>query len=214
MGGGINTSLGGKKKKAPSKKRSISNRERKRRLAKHASPETAERKSDLSETDDGKRKHPAASSLISMDFLLQLNEKWNAYIDKMVKTHIQDDASHVDNVGRLEWLSSTLARCELTGGYVQITKCSAHRQWIGKEGLVVGVTANTWRIALLQRHTTKTKKKDSEATVEEGPALVKVSKVLVVPKQNSQLSFRVPLNETPDDGGNARFLTVAIHGNT
>ena len=126
--------------------------------------------------------------------LLQLNARWNDYVRKLVN---EGDLSNTIAMSRK--LASHL---ELVGAFVRITKCSAHKQWVGREGMIVGMTVNTWRIAWIPRHVFAIKHNSNTP-------YCCMWKLLVVPKHGSQVAFSMPLHDKDE---NATTVTVVIHG--
>ena len=171
VGGGINSSLS-KQKPRQERRTSLSNRKRKRILQSRASTSSGAPK----ENDTFQR-------------LLTINEKWNDYVRKLVH---DVDSCPLDSMERR--LSSRLFNMELAGAFVRITECSAHKAWVGKEGIVLGTTANTWRLVVVAAGNHQ-----------------RLRKVLVVPKRGSQLSFKVALK--PNEEGKPQVVCIVIQGN-
>ena len=86
-------------------------------------------------------------------------------------------------------LSKRLAHVELVGGFVRLLECKAHKAWVGKEGLIVGITVNTWRLAIMKVSADNKQKQQP--------------KVLVVPKQGSKLMFQLPMKD-----GSSAFCVI------
>jgi len=185
VGGGINSSMTGKQNKRKQQRHheELSNRQRKRILK--------EAKEKRQEEDSKKKSKEQDEKAFS--FLLQINQKWNIYIRKLAgveKLMVDDDAVLTDSSRKA--LSSRLAQVELVGAFVKIIECKAHKEWVGKEGVVVVTTTNTWRLAIM--------KVSVDLQQKQRP------KVLVVPKHGSQLVFQLPIK----DGSTP--LCIVVHG--
>jgi RNase P/RNase MRP subunit p29 len=172
VGGGINSSSLNK----PRKQRGVlvlSNRQRKRRIL--ITSQRKQRRQDASGRNEKKD---------SSNLLLTLNTQWNMYVRKLVTREELSDASVLSQ--KLE------SHLELAGAFVRITECCAHKQWVGREGMIVETTANTWRIAWIRGNNVP-------------------PKLLVVPKHGSQVAFSV---RQDNNNNNTTTVTVAIHGDS
>ena len=204
IGGGINTSIPVNKKALRSKKRrQRSWEEKKDVLEKFASSSEAT-------TESG--------DVIS--FLQRLNAAWNEYIWKLLskdKTFNESQSvaefSLKEIKGRLVSLTrtgigtkkknhsssgstrrekeGTVCRpFELIGSHIQIKSCNSHRAWIGRFGVVIGETKNTYRIA--------------------GFACRKNKKA----KRNKSVTDKVRnIEKTGASGGNLEVKTMAVEDN-
>mmetsp|Transcript_18879 Transcript_18879/g.39698 ORF Transcript_18879/g.39698 Transcript_18879/m.39698 type:complete len:420 (+) Transcript_18879:159-1418(+) len=161
IGGGVNTSISINKKPLRSKKRrQRSWEEKKDVLEKFASSSEAT-------TESG--------DVIS--FLQRLNAAWNEYIWKLLskdksfnESQSMAGSSLKEIQGQLVSLTRTVigtkkknhsssgstrrekegiacGTFELIGSHIQIKSCNSHRSWIGRFGVVIGETKNTYRIA-------------------------------------------------------------------
>lgn len=171
VGGGIkSTSKKATARSSTQKQHPLSNRQRKKQIR--------------NGTNNDKKEE-------TFHLLLQLNTKWNDYVRKLVSKEELSDTSA---------LSRKLAsHLELVGAFVRITKCCAHKQWVGREGMIVGTTVNTWRIAWIPRQLDNKQRTTP---------LCCSLKLLVVPKHGSQVAFSIP----QDDIGENTTVTVVIHG--
>jgi RNase P/RNase MRP subunit p29 len=170
VGGGINSSMTSKQN-SNNKRRSsrhyeeLSNRQRKKRFQQIHSKDLNRSK----QQEDEK----------VFDTLLKVNRKWNDYVRKLARVDqlllLQQDEDPIKIV------SSRLAQLELVGAFVELITCQAHKEWVGKEGMVVETTTNTWRLAIMKVSDRQTQKQQP--------------KVLVVPKKGSRLMFQLTIGE-------------------
>ena len=173
---------------------------------------------DVSAKSSKKRKRGKAT--YAHDTLLRLNDMWNAYICKLLgleqKTEdgttprLPAEAGFSRQRRSTAELSALLSTAELIGAFVRIDRCDASRAYVGKEGIVVDSTANTWRIALPKPvvETKAKRKKEKEAGAgdeeektdgapnksneeEDATTVSVVWKETVVPKSRSSLSFAI-----------------------
>lgn len=172
LGGGINTAVSTTKKQVRPKKR------------RHRS---WEEKKDVLEKFSSRWLATGSDDVVS--FLQKLNAAWNQYVCKLLLNDKElregkalTDVSLQQIEGRLvslmqtgidgkktnhgirgstrsEACESSNRPFEMIGSHIQIKCCNAHRSWIGRFGVVVGETTNTYRIAGLSRRKPKRKAK-------------------------------------------------------
>ena len=92
--------------------------------------------------------------------LIYLNEAWNEYVRKIIDHHRhakndgldhknqQRKQQHLRNVEDPLLLHHLLSTVELVGSHVLILKCDQCPSYVGKDGVIVDLTLNTWRIAI------------------------------------------------------------------
>lgn len=171
VGGGINSSMstaGKRKRRQQRRHEELSNRQRKRIQAKAKQPLSSKTKHDDEKV---------------FNLFLEVHQKWKTYVRKLAEVDdlLTSTESIVLTESSQKTISSRLAQAELVGAYIRITECRAHQAWIGKEGLIVGTTTNTWRVAIMNI--------SPENKQKQRP------KVLVVPKQGSKLVFRLSMSD-------------------
>lgn len=185
VGGGINSSMSTTGKQASNKRHrrheELSNRQRKKLLKQRAQ----EKKQVLNNKEKDEK---------AFNTLLEVNQKWNIYVRKLAGITDMKKEEHVtdDDDSLRKTLSPRLAQVELVGAFVNIVECRAHKEWVGKEGLVVATTTNTWRLAIIKL----TQKQKQQP------------RVLVVPKRGSKLMFRLSMGESRSP------LCVVIRGDS
>jgi RNase P/RNase MRP subunit p29 len=148
-------------------------------------------------TNQTKQQRPGASGESerkdSFNILLTMNAQWNIYIGKLLVV-TRDEWSDDDASVLSQKLASHL---ELAGAFVRITACCAHKQWVGREGMIVETTVNTWRMAWIRGNGAP-------------------PKLLVVPKHGSQVAFSVRRQDNNNNknttNNNNNRVTVVIHG--
>jgi len=232
---------------------SISNRERKRRL----NALNGRRGDKVRVEGDGvssKQKANGASSLPSSakqqsgtsttDALFALNDVWNDYIRKLLGLKRDSDDGAVNQLkvpakGKNNILSprtpaeisAVLSSAELIGAYVKIARCDSSRSYVGKEGIVVDTTLNTWRIAIPSAvlNTGKGEKKSKDEndtgagkdgtsrphaeTAEDEAKVTPIWKERIVPKRRSELAFTIITENDGSDGdAGKRIWTILIQG--
>ena len=188
VGGGINSSMTNaqteKCKKRQRRQDELSNRQRKKIMRDAKAGKKLEQASMKSEKEQCEK---------FFNTLLELNQKWNIYVRKLLGVDEYESLQTDKDSTFRKTLSSRLVQAELVGAFVKLIECGAHKKWIGKEGLIVGNFQNTWRLAIMQVSSGNVKAKQRP-------------KVLVVPKQGSQLLLQIPIM----DG--RLFLCAVIHG--
>jgi RNase P/RNase MRP subunit p29 len=170
VGGGINSSMTSKQN-SNNKRRSsrhyeeLSNRQRKKRFQ------------QIQAKDLNRTKQQEDEKVF--DTLLKVNRKWNDYVRKLAR--VDQLLLLLQGEDPIKIVSSRLAQLELVGAFVKLITCQAHKEWVGKEGMVVETTTNTWRLAIMKVSDRQTQKQQP--------------KVLVVPKKGSQLMFQLTIGE-------------------
>ena len=202
---------------------SISNSERRRR--------GLEREYTNAQAKDGgevNRKRTRGTTTYAHDTLLQLNDMWNAYISRLLGLEQNDgDAATTSSKKSIRKrsaaeLSTLLSTAEIIGAYVTIDRCDASKSYVGKEGIVVDSTANTWRVAIPKPVMGKMKKKQKgESDGKESRDVVEkksngerkdvkslgiVWREVVVPRRRSRLSFSVDSDIETSNETKFRFV--------
>ena len=138
---------------------SISNSERKRREMTRGEMEATANPAEDGGNVNRKRKRSASTH--GHDALLRLNDMWNAYIFQLLGLEPTTEGAK-KTIGKRSaaQLSTLLSTAELIGAFVKIDRCDSSKSYVGKEGIVVGCTANTWRIAVPGPFMGKAKKKN------------------------------------------------------
>ena len=167
VGGGINSSMtaGGKQRQERQRHEELSNRQKKKILKQAKAKQTG--------------LNPKQEDEKVFNTLLEVNRKWNVYVRKLARVDQLQDFSDDDSIQKT--LSSRLAQVELVGAFVKLIECRAHKEWVGKEGMIVDTTTNTWRLAIMKVSGIQTQKQQP--------------RVLVVPKKGSQLMFQLTIGE-------------------
>lgn len=177
VGGGINSRM-----TCSSKQRSHHQRRQHEQLSNRQKKKIGKREK-AKQTDANPKQEDAKA----FDALLQVNRKWNVYVRKLARVdQLQDDKSIQKT------LSSRLAHLEVVGASVTLIECRAHEAWVGKEGMIVDTTTNTWRLAIIKVSGIQTQKQQP--------------RVLVVPKKGSKLMFKLTISE------NRSPLCIVIRG--
>lgn len=129
------------------------------------------------------------TSKVETSVLFSLNQMWNDYFlqllnhsgndcfhryekDRKEDTQQQQIVLHNDQISRL------VSNAELVGAYVQIDQCKSCLNYTGKNGIVIQITKNTWKIASYNKNNAKSL----------------IHKVWTVPKKGTILTLRVPVN--------------------
>jgi RNase P/RNase MRP subunit p29 len=126
-------SLLGSSKRNPNATKSLvpntSRRRRKYELSKHQK--------------GGLRRSIPQDSKEQLDFLERMQTKWQSYAQKLLLS-----GQKSLNSSSLNRISSILPTMELIGATVTIDDCAEKRNLEGKQGTVIGITKNTWTIAI------------------------------------------------------------------
>ena len=201
LGGGINASI-------PVGKKVVRSKKRRRR-----SWETAKPFLSKSFTDEAVLRSDSGDIL---SFLRKLNSTWNDYVWKLLsndkdnggKRQLSDDelneievrlgslVSRKDlgrdgggnkNDGGFHQMEETQGdKIDLIGAHLKIIGSNSRRSWVGRFGVLVGETTNTYRIATYAPHRKMRKNASKEAN---GMNI----EVLVLPKQGSVVQLILPL---------------------
>jgi hypothetical protein len=144
--------------------------------------------------------------LCDITFLREMNRGWNDYLWNLLELST-DDLSCLDSeegVQRLQqrWIAIVIGggrntkyknynanNFELVGGHVKIDSCHSHKAWIGRHGVVIGETQNTYRIACLASTSRKQSKMESIVGDDNDDNV----SVIVVPKQGTALMLLLPV---------------------
>ena len=131
---------------------------------------------------------------LSTAVLLRLNDMWNGYARSLVGPVSAGTGRQID----AREVSLSLTDAEITGSFVRIARCDACRNLVGADGVVVDVTANTWRVAVPTYWDSSAEKKSTTAADPEASNLSELPKVRgwkgrVVPKRGSALALRIPV---------------------
>jgi hypothetical protein len=141
-------------------------------------------------------------------FLKKLNSTWNQYMWKLLNLKSFD---LVDAVVIKRQLSSILNddNLEFVGAHVQIESCTSQHSWIGRFGILIGETKNTYRMVGIARNNTNkrrkkssqgdTKKKSDDDDDDEPKPIGMAIETFLVPKQGSSFLLIIP---APEEGGN------------
>jgi RNase P/RNase MRP subunit p29 len=122
--------------------------------------------------------------------LLGLHKMWEKYAKVLLQKcmcHISFDA---------EEASSLIATGELVGAFVKIKSSDSCKSHVGKEGYIVEITKNTWRIAVPL---------DKSLDVSDSNRAAKV-KVILLPKKGSSLVLHIQRSD--DDNESIRIEIV------
>jgi len=123
--------------------------------------------------------------------LLSLNEMWNEYIMSLIGPPLT-----IGKFNRHE-ISVRLSEAELVGAYAKIICCSSCPILKGFDGMVVGNTGNTWRIAApMLDPAKKSTLNDHNVSIEQSLTSITRWKVWIVPKCGSSLSLRIKIGDT------------------
>lgn len=142
-------------------------------------------------------------------FLSDLNSLWNEYMVKLLQLPSSGDY-HVLVQDSTVWshvtASITNETAQLVGAQVRIKSCRESPNWVGKIGIVVGRTKNTWNVMVegpvgkgKGKRENQSKSKLNELTTDKGNW--KGWRSLVVPKRGSEITLLVPMKQKKSDGG-------------
>eukprot|EP00979_Chaetoceros_neogracilis_P006887 scaffold1405_cov220-Chaetoceros_neogracile.AAC.2 len=124
--------------------------------------------------------------------LLGLHKMWEKYIRILLQ------ACLLSNPFDAQEASSLIATAEIVGAFVKIKSSDSCKSHIGRQGYVVEITKNTWRIAVPVNGSIDVA--DSSK--------ISIFKVIVVPKKQSSLAMRIRRNEEDND-----YLYIEVSGN-
>jgi len=143
---------------------------------------------DVVNDENGKHsyKHIIDTNSFTTQTFVSLNRMWENYsynvLGKKCKNRKNEQMVHD--------ISRILDRIEMIGAYVSIVKCNSSPSYIGKIGIVVDETANTWKVAApdvkrgqeIRDFSMQNMKKDLRWNV------------ITVAKRNSVLALRIKTN--------------------
>ena len=115
-------------------------------------------------------------------FVDRIRSEWQTYAKSILSSSKKIDSNHLVRI------SSILPKLELIGATVSIDSCSEQSHLEGQEGVIVGVTKNTWILAI---ETRKPKQTTEEITSS--------FKLVTVGKRSTVLSFSLQLSASPSE---------------
>lgn len=158
-------------------------------------------------------------------FLQELNGLWNDHIYQLLQLPTAANISSADKIAALTTCSDTkfwarVTACvaneetsQLVGAQVRIKACKHCPRWMGRRGVLVGRTTNTWNVmvpvgvgdATSSRRKGKKKQRNKNANIlateKEDTSIDQTTNIqqgggwksMVVPKRGSSLSLLIPL---------------------
>lgn len=172
------------------------------------------------------------------DFLQRLNAAWNGYIIKVLDLSFSRDDLSIRNRNLTDLVSRKFAALrttdvkagtpamELVGAHVRIDECRSRPAWVGRFGVLIEETTNTWRVAGCRRRKrckrpSKKSSNDPESVVtcdhDDNSSVPQVDMadssrtdhdktvgtvdLYVVPKRGSSLMLIIPVPDVEVDGG-------------
>ena len=135
---------------------------------------------------------PANNPDLDGSILFGLNKIWKKYIETLLGKRLLPESFNSKEA------ASLVATAEMIGAFVSITESQSCRNYVGKSGIVIDVTRNTWKVAV---------PKDG---LEDLDNIVKCKnlKVLIIPKRDSKLVIKIPTKEESHNG----FIRIGIAG--
>lgn len=124
--------------------------------------------------------------------LFGLHKMWEKYIKTLLQNCV------ISNQFDVKEASSLIATAEFVGAFVKIKSSNSCKSHVGKQGYVVEITKNTWRMAV-----------PVDGSIDVADARkVTAFKIIIVPKKESSLVMRIRRNEDDNDS-----LYIEISGN-
>jgi len=138
----------------------------------------------------------------SLEFLRELNSKWNKYMLQILNVDVEKPKPLVASAikSRLVVFRRSI---ELPGAHVQVRACIQRRSLVGIFGVLIAETTNTWSVAIRssrrKRHAGERCKEAPKAGdfSSQGEDVVDI-RVVCVPKRGSSLDIILPLS--PNEG--------------
>mmetsp|Transcript_42763 Transcript_42763/g.103442 ORF Transcript_42763/g.103442 Transcript_42763/m.103442 type:complete len:301 (-) Transcript_42763:40-942(-) len=148
------------------------------------------------------------SRIGSIEFLRELNGKWNEYIRSALRLNMgANDPSAI--MSRFSVLREDL---ELVGAHVRIGSCSQRKGLEGCYGVVSGGRKNTWAVATLQSQRKQKKKGSISNTEKKELGSDQNVGILTVPKRGTTLILVVPLDTAKAGNGTDPSKVVGDEG--
>jgi hypothetical protein len=185
LGGGIHAAVKPNNSQAPRQGQTSSRRQRRKRgRANNANVDISQKKQKLSSNEQ-------------IHFLRGLNTKWNEYISNVLE--LEENTSSEVILGRA---ASVMGQVDLVGAHLRIVKCTQKHRLEGKTGVLVDISKNTWKVAVLKSvkgsithsNDKNTNNLSEEPTSKEGTSesIRNEMQLLVIPKRGSSLVLLIP----------------------
>jgi hypothetical protein len=136
-----------------------------------------------------------------LHYLRRLNANWNEYMMKVLEI----DATSDDEFTTIARPACDMSKLDFVGSHFQIATCSQDAKLVGQSGVLLGVSRNTWKVAILRAHFARPPSEEkstngrnirSKSILQSDPAIGAVLhpeiQILMVPKRGSSLMLRIP----------------------
>lgn len=150
-----------------------------------------------------KNQSQSQSSMTSVQFLQQFNARWNLYMRQVLNIVDSSKTTSMLDIqmikGRMVALRKSI---ELTGAHVQVRTCIQKRNLVGKFGILIGESTNTWSVAMRlsgrrakrqQRRDLSEKDTASECNETDPVREKRVTEIVSIPKRGSSLDMIIPI---------------------
>lgn len=138
-------------------------------------------------------------------YLRRLNASWNEYIMKVLEIDTTSD----DEFTTIVRPACDMSKLDLVGSHFQIATCNQNAKLVGQSGVLVGVSKNTWKVAMLRVHSARRPSEEkstdgrsiqSKSLLQSDPSTGAVLhpeiQILMVPKRGSSLMLMIPASNS------------------
>lgn len=149
-----------------------------------------------------------------LNYLRRLNAAWNEYIMNVLEI----DSTSIDEFTTIARPACDTSKLELVGSHFQIVTCTQDAKLEGQLGVLLGVSKNTWKVAILPahfaRHPSEEKstnnrsirsKRSLQGDPSIGAVLIPEIQILMVPKRGSSLMLMIPAENSRSRNSNANI---------
>ena len=177
-------------------------------------PERKSRKERIRRRINSKSAFPSKQGIDLQDnlnYLRRLNASWNEYIMKVLEI----DSTSYDEFTTIARPACDMSKLDLVGSHFQIATCTQAAKLVGQSGVLLGVSKNTWKVAILRPHVacrpSEEKSADgrsirSKSILQSDPSIGAVLhpeiQILMVPKRGSSLMLMIPAENSRSRNSN------------
>jgi hypothetical protein len=136
----------------------------------------------------------------NLRYLRRLNASWNEYIMKVLEIDTTSD----DEFTTIAPPACDMSKLDLVGSHVRVRTCTQDAKLVGQSGVLVCVSKNTWKVAILRAHfaphpsaekstdgrSIRSKSLQNDPSI--GAVLRPELQISMVPKRGSSLMLMIP----------------------
>mmetsp|Transcript_3719 Transcript_3719/g.7831 ORF Transcript_3719/g.7831 Transcript_3719/m.7831 type:complete len:324 (-) Transcript_3719:504-1475(-) len=167
---------------------------------------------DTDKNDVAKALERTETATDQMEFLNHINTLWNEYASKilLLKPYFGGKEDEVTKASIPQLDRSMAHRVEWVGAKIRVESCQAYPSYVGRMGIVLAITRNTWCIIFCTDQELATLKEDKTTQNRDGHA-TKVLKAKYLPKQGSSLSALVNTSNSEDSTKSSAHIAITLN---